>query len=651
MAGVAVAVVLTACGGGGGNASAPLAPASAPAVAAANANVALIRINANADSLNADGTSTKTFTIYALTSGNAAISGATIDLAATNGVILSSPSVVTTSTGATVTMTAASTDQANRISTLTASCSGCSASPATNQVTVTGARITLVNSGASALIVGGASATLSAVVKDALKAPMQGVTVSFAATDSLILGLGTPSSAGVTNSSGVATVTVLGLAVGSASINATALGDAKSQVFTSGLTTTVMAITSPPNNDVMTTAGTKTITVSAPGATTVTFATSIGTFANAATSQVVDVISGTASATLTSSQAGTATITIVDNFSRSASLALVVSPVLANKILLNASQTTLPIAMTTGNQSSLTITARAVFTNGTTDQSVVNVPITFSMLGGPGGGEFLTPALAYTDKAGYATATFTAGTAASIANGITISAAISGQLPLVKTGTSPSNNNILLTIGGQAMSVAFGQANFLGESSDKTLYIQAYSVQVTDSGNHPVPGQVVTLQMRPVAFSLGGACGTNMTTYCSEDANGNGSLDPQEDGKRTLITGPLPIGTTQPLGTVATAGSCPIVPPSSVIGTPDTLLTPPNSDGGSVPVTVTTDASGIAAFNMTYLKNSAYWIVNKLTATVSSNGTESSNSTIFRLTATIPDVGPPCTLPPSPYSY
>ena len=303
--------------------------------------------------------------------------------------------------------------------------------------------------------------------------------------------------------------------------------------------------------------------------------------------------------------------------------------------LLNASQTSLPITTASGTQSSLTLTARAVMFDGLTDQPVANVPIEFSMSGGPVGGEFLTPALAYTNSSGNAVATFTAGIAASIPNGIVISAKVQGTA--VQTGTSPSNNNALLTIGGQAMSVAFGPASVLGESSDKTLYTHAYSVQVTDANNNPVSNQVVTLRMRPVAFSLGGAC-TVTETYCSEDVNANGSLESvNEDGTRTPTT-------------ADTAGSCPITPPVAA-GTLDGILTPPNSDGGSVPSIVITDANGIAAFDLTYLKGSAFWVINKLTATVSSNGTETSKSTIFRLAASVPDVGPPCSLPPSPYSY
>lgn len=634
---IMLAIVLAACGGGGGSAASTPAGGTTPIVV--NANVAKISINSTASVLNADGTSLITFTVFALTSGNASVSGATIDLSATNGVVLSSPSVVTTDKGATVTMVAVSADQTKRISTLTASCTGCTATPATAQINVIGASITLTNSGGSSLIVGGANATLSATVKDVFGAFIPNVTVSFAATDSAVLGLSAPT--GVTNSSGVATVTVSGLKVGSASINVSTLGNAASQIYASGNAASVLAITSPANNAVVVTNSAQTIDVSAPGVSKVTFATTLGKFSNGAASQIVNVVSGKASVVLTVPQAGTATISVNDNLSRSANLTLIVSPPVsaANKILLNASQTTLPIA-TTGNQSSLTLTAHAVSSNGLTDQAVANVPILFSMTGGPGAGEFLSPALVYTDSAGNAVATFTAGNAASISNGIVISAKILDAPNPVETGKPPSNNSVLLTIGGQALSVAFGPASVLQESTDKTLYIQDYSVQVTDANNNPVSNQVVTLRMRPVAFSLGNSCSvTANSTYCSEDVNGNGSLDVGEDGPRTPTT-------------ELTAGSCPTtVLPTAAAGTKDLNLTPPNSDGGSVPSIVTTDSRGIAAFNLTYLKGSALWVINKLTATVSSSGTETSKSTIFRLAPSVPDVGPPCSLPDSPYSY
>ena len=155
--------------------------------------------------------------------------------------------------------------------------------------------------------------------------------------------------------------------------------------------------------------------------------------------------------------------------------------------------------------------------------------------------------------------------------------------------------------------------------------------------------QLVTLRLRPVAFSLGSNCTIDTisgspATFCSEDSNANGSLEKlTEDGVRKLTT-------VQTVGACSTAST--LTP-----GTLDGLLTPQNSMGGSVPATVTTDANGAASFSLTYLKASAIWLVDQLSASVSVSGTESGSSTIFQLPPTVPDVSPICTLPPSPFAY
>ena len=653
--GLLLVVLLTACGGGGGSAgttsvggstvtgtSATTSTATTTATTtttASNSNASVARlIVSSANTLNADGTSSATITVQAVDSGNALVPNAVINVSATNNVILSTGLITTGSSGGgAVLMFGSSADQTNRVSTFTAACTGCAAAAVTTQIQIAGASVALSNT-LGALIIGGPSATLTATVRNIFNAVMPGVPVSFAVTDSNILGLSAITA--TTNSSGVASVSVSGIGAGSAAVNVSALGNAKAQAYTSGTAGSVLTFSSPANNAAMTTGTPQVITVSAPGATTVTFASTLGKFGNGASSQIVAVVGGVASASLTSNQAGTASVNAVDNLSRSVALTLVVAPTTANKLTVNAASTTLQPSSATF-QSSVIVTARAFFNNGVTDQSVANAPIIFSMAGGPGAGEFLTPAFAFTNSAGIATATFYAGTAASIANGITISASISGTT--VATGVSPSGNGLLVTIGGSALSVAVGRASVLRSSSDSTLYLQDYSVQVLDANNNPVNGAVVTLRVQPFAFATGPAC-TPQATYCSEDINGNGSLDAGEDGYRKLI------GISE---LSYSASLCPNPSVSTGTGaiTFNALLTPANSDGGSVPSTVTTDPTGTAPFTMTYLKSSAFWIVNKLTATVSSSGTESSNSSIFRLQPTTVDVGPPCALPASPYAY
>jgi hypothetical protein len=219
---------------------------------------------------------------------------------------------------------------------------------------------------------------------------------------------------------------------------------------------------------------------------------------------------------------------------------------------------------------------------------------------------------------------------------VVINATVKGTA--IATGTAPSSNGVTIFVGGQAMSVAFAPASVLRESADKTLYIQDYSVIVTDQSSNPVKSAVVTLRLRPVAFSLGAGCSPS-TTYCSEDANGNGSRDILEDGARISILG---LGTDTSVCVSPTAGDI-------VNASKDGLLTPQNPMGGTLPASVTTDATGTAAFSLTYLKGSAFWVVDKLSATVSASGTESGSSTIFRLPALVSDVKPDCLLPDSPF--
>ncbi len=680
-----LALALAACGGGGGDPGTPINSApvtttttttatattttttatvtvtsTTTTTVTANSTVASIVLNSSANALNADGTSSLTLTVYALTSGNANVAGATIDLATVagtdsssmGGVILSVPSVVTTATGATFTVTAIASDQRNRVATVQASCTGCTASPVKSSITVNGAKLTLANSGTTSLTMGDASSSkLTATVKSFSGASISGVEVLFVAADPAVVNVreaSAPASAAAaaasaaTNALGVAEVAVSSIGKGSTRVMVSALGDAKSQAYTADTPLSVLTVNSPVNNALMVTNTPQTINVSAPlKATSVTFATTVGTFSNGSTSQNVPVSAGSASATLTATQAGIATVTMVDSLNNSANLSLAVSPPVssANKVLLTASQTSLPLSLAGVSQNSLTLTARAMATDGVTDQAVANVPIQFSMTGGPNAGEFLTPALVNTNNYGVAVTTFTSGAVASISNGIKVIAAIQGTE--IKTDILPSNNSALLTIGGQPMSVAFGPASVLTESADKTLYIHAYSVQVTDANNNPVAKQVVTLRMRPVAFSLGSPC-TVKTSYCSEDSNSNGSLDTNEDGVRQKIANDL-----------SDISACSSTATNTTVGTANTFLTPSNSDAGGVPSLLTTDTNGIASFNLTYLKGSALWVVNQLTATVSSNGTETSKSTIFRLSASVDDYDPPdtCNLPASPYVY
>jgi hypothetical protein len=245
---------------------------------------------------------------------------------------------------------------------------------------------------------------------------------------------------------------------------------------------------------------------------------------------------------------------------------------------------------------------------------------------------------------GQATATFTAGSLPSGAPGVQLRAKVVGTA--VSTGTSPSGNDATIVIGGTAGSITIGYSTVIQDSGSSTLYVLPMSVLVADSGGNPVANATVSLNAWPVAFntsSIGSstvACSIDPTKdYVNEDdVSGsasdpryeNLSLDPGEDGIRLQYNNnqaPISGGTT------------------------DGQLTPGNSASGTLPATVTTGANGAATFNLTYTKANALHIIDRITARTLVQGTETKAQLLFRLPASLTDIGPPCLLPGSPYVF
>jgi hypothetical protein len=575
-----------------------------------------------------------------------------------------SDSTVTTdvATGlASFTLYADQSNQNTRTATVVASCIQCAATPANLLLQINGATVDINPASSTSNLLVGDKPTMNAVVKSIGTNSLQsGIPVTFSSSDTSILTV-TPN--GSTNSLGVATavVTAVGQTPPNSTVYITASSMGNSGIYTFNsvgpapatplniVASSVNSLALLPDKSVLYTDDSALISVSAPNATSINYASTIGgpgAFTvlqqpNAGNSYI-------GKANFSSLLGGKAVITVADDKSRTATVTLYLSPPTANKIILTASPTTLGLASNT-NKPFIQLKAQALFSGNGTVQGVANVPVFFSMSGGPNSGENLSPPYALTDFSGYAYANFYSGTAAT-STPIVVSAQI-GTLP---STTYVASTN--LTIGGTALSVAFGPASVLRESSDKTLYIMDYSVQVADVGGNPVEDATVTLSLRPVAFSLGTVCkvGTDPfanveATYCSEDANGNGLLDSGEDTVRKPTTVPTVNRCTSLLNPL---------PANGTAGSLDHLLTPANSVAGTVPVTVKTGTAstgnaGNASFSLTYLKASAIWVVDMLTATVNSGGTESTTSTIFRLPASEADVKLPdiCHLPDSPFAY
>jgi Bacterial Ig-like domain (group 1) len=655
---MALVSLLSACGGGGGSPGASSATTTATAGTSTGtvttgtstgtvttvtstptiaSLVASLSISSSTPQIRSDGSTTATIIVNAIDASNGLLGGAPVSLSATSGVLSASSGTTDANGQISFQFTSGVNDRSNRVATITATSNGKSAQ---TQVRISGGSVTLDAGGVNALLVGATPAILSATVRDATGAAVSGTSVTFESSNPAVIGVAATSVS--TNSAGVASVNVSALSAGNANVSASANGITSVFGFSSSVAGSGFFISSPANGAVITTGATQTISVVATGVSAVTFVTTLGAFANGLQNQTVAVIGGVASAIYSSNSAGDAAITAFDPSAtsvRTASALVKVSPPVlsANKILITANKTNVSIS-SGATQNSIQIKARAIFNANGVDVGVFNVPILFSLSGGPGAGESLSQAIAFTDSSGNASTTFIAGSQATTQNGVRVHAQILNTS--VGTGVLPSNLDLILTIGGQALSVVFAEGTTILPSADNTYYDMPLSAQVTDANGNAVQNELVSLSIKPFAFTTGfNACtagtvaNTSTFSFCSEDLNENGSLDSGEDGVRRPLLNNLTCG-------------------SNVFGTPNGRLTPPNAAAGSVPGTVTTNNAGVAGFNLTYLKGNAVWVWVKLTATVGSAGSESSYSTIFNLRPSAADgTASPCPLPNSPFSF
>jgi hypothetical protein len=516
---------------------------------------------------------------------------------------------------------------------------------------------TLTNTGTDSII-------LTVTAKNAGGFGVNGAAVALTQTGTGTVNIASPT--GTANSSGVFTTTVTGATAGTVNIIARALGASFSidlTINTAALTFAIdqqtlcnpgcAVVAGNPNPTAMEIGNTLQIRVNVPTpGSSVTFATTLGTWVGGTSS--IQVISGatSATATLQTTSAGIANVQVYLTGTptiRDTLTVAMASGAAAYSIILQATPSVVP--MNTGT-STITATVR--------DQLgfvVANAPVSFSMINPTGGGETILPAVVLTASNGQASTTFKAGTLPSYdAGGVKIHAAVVGTLaPVVETGVSPSGSDAAVVIGGVPGSIAFGMATALATTggTPPTQYVQSMSVLIADINGNPVSGASVSLSVWPIAWSTGIGCSYdpdgcrwdlialppvcvpgNYGTYLNEDRNENLILDssplPAEDGRRVYYYGTLPAAVTP--------------------GTPDGFITPTNSAGGNVPPPVTTGTDGVATFNLTYPKNSAIWTVVRVRATTIVQGSETVGQIIFRLPALEADANP-CRLPDSPYTY
>lgn len=670
----ALVLALAGCGGrevpAAGTTPAASTPVVTPPVVATTTSLTL---SASANTLKSDGSDSITITATALGTGNSTLSGQAVTFAASTGQLSTNTGTTDTTGKATASFTAGPSG-INRTATITVT-----SGAATMQLPIQIAGSTISANPSTGINLpddGTTPATIVFTAKNPAGTAIAGAAVTLAKS-----GVGNISyspTSGTTDVNGQLSVVVSGVVggAGSAMLTATALGATGSATFTvataastfsiSALSLNTVALTSAATNSFSNTAmkigDSLMVTVTAPAPTTsVTFVSTMGSWNGGAAQApvTVGVVNGTASATLTTAGAGIANIQVIDANTTNQTgdtLSVAMTAVTAATITVQAT----PSVIQKSSGASAGASTLIATVNDATGQPVGGAPVFFSILNPTGGGETLSPAVAYTTSAtgnglnlGQAKVTLTAGSLSSTAAGIQINAKVLGTSVTTEpagVNLTTSGNDAAVVIGGTAASMAFGQATVLGVNSNATAYVLPMSITVADGNGNPAPaGTVVSLSLWPIAWSTGGNCSWDADrqatpavvgppavaaisaagTFLNEDINENLILDAGEDGARTYYYGTFP---------AAPAGSV------------DTAITPANSMAGTVPATVTTDATGLAIFDLTYPKSSALWTVVRLRARTLVQGSAAVGETQFRFGALQSDLSP-CRLPNSPHQF
>ncbi len=585
-----------------------------------------------------------TITANVLDTNNAGVEGIEVSFSASGGQLSSATATSDASGKAVVTFNAGSYDYSNHVVTITATAeslsrqipiqiTGTTLSVSATQTSLTDAgtdrvpvTVTALDSTSQPVFYGTICVGITNPPGDLTFYDSTGVTPL--TTACTLTGYSTYTEVANTSVNGKVSFTVAGATAGTPMLNIVGLGTTITQSFIVDTAATEFKITAPVKGSVtpVVVGNSQTITVSYPGAavgTPVQMATTLGALTvGATTNAVVTALvnaSGTASATLTSSIAGIAKVLVQDpsNTLKSDSIDVPFTADVADaaKMIFQASPSVLPVS--SGDVSYTSNLVARVLTS--TDQPVAGAVVSFTLLNSTGGGENIFPPIATTDASGEARTTFTSGSQASTADGIQIQATVTNP------GATAAPSVFKIVITDEAGSVVIGSATSVASIANDTAYELPMSVLVADANGNPVTNAVVNLSAWPSYYHTGvrdfiqfnnitDGAALVTDTFINEDyLNENLFMDTGED-----IDG-------------------------------NGALTPPNSAGGTLPSTVTTDANGIATFSLTYLKEDAQWITDRIRASTLVGGTEVVSELSMRLPALKSDVIAEL-LPSSPYN-
>jgi hypothetical protein len=582
-----------------------------------------LQLTTSVPQIASNGSAVANITATLLDANNNAVSGATVNFSADSGVITGAPATTGTNGKAVVQLGAGQGSYQNRTITVTAT-SG--SSTAQIKVAVIGTSLTVT--GPSSLVLS-QSGTFTVALVDSGGAGIAGQLVTLTSANGNTI----PASV-TTSSTGQATFTFTGTAGGADTITATALG----QTATASITVSAQsfAFTAPaagsqiPIGTLGTATSANTFTVKWTDGSgnpvighNISFAATRGTLsAPTAPTQA----NGTATVTIVSGSAGPSTIQATTDTNVTTTVIVDFVATTPNTLSIQAS----PAVVGLGGQSTITATLR-----DTNDNLVPNQVITFGIQDVTQGA--LSVASAQTNAEGQATAVYTATNTASATNGVVI------------TGTVQSNTAITaqttLTVGGQAVFLSLGTGNTIAIYSP-TQFLMPFTVQAVDASGNPVPNLAITFAVRSLGYAKGHwASGSPWTQVFStlatdpdvfklsgvngcqtEDANGNGVLDPAEDYNGNGVLDPGSVANTATLqGTFG---------------------------GVTLNQSSTTGADGTAGASILYPQDHSAWVAVEVTASATVQGTQSSTSTKFWLPILAADIATATVSPPgqvSPY--
>lgn len=289
--------------------------------------------------------------------------------------------------------------------------------------------------------------------------------------------------------------------------------------------------------------------------------------------------------------------------------------------------------LSTGGAS--TVTARVLDEH---DNPVKNAIVQFTTTKDASGGS-LAAGVAYTGSDGVATVTYNAGQTPTATDGVVIEAEVNFiQLP---DGTEDSVKKLIddakISVQTTSTFISFAFANTVSSSDNNVYYYQQGSISVLNSTGKPAINQPVSINLNPYRYAKGLFAVTldsifnevwtqyvylnGDTTnpplpgpkWCpNEDTNNNGILDAGED-----INGN---GQLDPVNTVAVLDK-------------DGTVVASNQDFNFV-----TDDTGKVDFSIRYFKEYADWYNAKITVNTSVDGSESQQSRIVGLSASVDDV-------------